>query len=176
MANESSNIVETVKSVLAKHLSFEVIKQVICADNFGSAQYLQLTNLIEDFVYTILSSFSQKQSQDQGTEIGFNKIKKMLNYKDFRSVNNWCTKNNVHIINQGNSQFVNRSEFMLAFYKPFVSLLKAKHKNWKEIFVNYLNGDLMKLLPDSEVAEKVIGHYKPKTAVEKSFMKKIKEL
>ena len=45
------------------------------------------------------------------------KLKNILNYKDLRSVINWCAKNDVFIIQQGNKQFVNQWEF---FY-PFIN-------------------------------------------------------
>ena len=103
-------------------------------------------------------------------------IRSMLNYKDLRSVKHWCNKNDVFIISQGNMQFVNKNEFVLALYKPFIAKLKTKHKNWKAVFENFLKGDMVSLLEDSEDQQKTISTYKPKAAVEKSFLKKIRKL
>jgi hypothetical protein len=106
------------------------------------------------------------------------KLKSILNYKDLRSVINWCIKNEVFIIQQGNKQFVNQWEFVLSFYKPFIKHLKIKHKNWKEMFLNYLNGELGQLLASPIKKEQIIGStsYKPKTRREISFLDKIKKI
>lgn len=120
-------------------------------------------------------------SQCSGKSMGLMeilKLKNILNYKDLRSVINWCTKNDVFIIQQGNKQFVNQWEFILSFYKPFIKHLKRKHKNWKEMFLNYLNGELGQLLvtPIDNAPIKGLDNYKPKTTLEVSFLDKIKKI
>ena len=106
------------------------------------------------------------------------KIKKVLNYKDLRSVVDWCGKNNVFILRHGNNQFVNQWEFILSFYKPFITHLERKHKNWKELFLNYLNGELGQLLTTQteNISAKGSGKYKPKTKKQVSFLDKIKKI
>ena len=120
-------------------------------------------------------------SQCSGKSMGLMeilKLKNILNYKDLRSVINWCTKNDVFIIQQGNEQFVNQWEFILSFYKPFITHLKRKHKNWKEMFLNYLNGEVKDLLTSE--SENQLGltspKYKAKTGNEVSFLDKIKKI
>ena len=110
--------------------------------------------------------------------MGILKLKNILNYKDLRSVIQWCSKNEVFIIHQGNKQFVNKWEFILSFYKPFIKHLKGKHNNWKEVFLGYLNGDLGNLLASSkeEVQNSSSVTYKPKNKKEASFLNKIKKL
>ncbi len=106
------------------------------------------------------------------------KIKKVLNYKDLRSVVDWCGKNNVFILRHGNNQFVNQWEFILSFYDPFIKHLKAKHQNWKELFSIYLNGDLEQLLVnvDEKFSSVSSTKFKVKTGVETSFLNKIKKI
>ena len=110
--------------------------------------------------------------------MGILKLKNILNYKDLHSVVNWCTKNDVFIIQQGNKQFVNQWEFILSFYKPFIKHLKRKHKNWKEMFLNYLNGELGQLLviPIENAPIIKSANYKAKTTLEVSFLDKIKKI
>lgn len=103
-------------------------------------------------------------------------IKDVLGYKDMRSAVDWCHKNGVYIIQQGNRQCVNTSEFILSFYKPFINHLKAKHKNWKELFLHYLQGNISQLLPDSPASfhsEK--GKYSSRKS-DSSFLNLLKKL
>jgi hypothetical protein len=120
-------------------------------------------------------------SQCSGLQMGLMeifKIKKLLNYKDLRSVIHWCTKNDVFIIHQGNKQFVNKWEFILSFYKPFIKHLKRKHKNWKDMFLNYLNGEVNHLLATSneDATISTTRNYKPIDKVGADFLKNINEL
>ena len=176
MADLPSNRAEFIKAALQEKLNFEVINEIISSDKLKSAQYLCLIKLIEDFVLYIMTALSKHNFKDRATEMGLEEIRTMLNYKDLRSVKNWCDKNDVFIISQGNTQFVNKNEFVLALYKPFISKLRTKHDNWKTVFENFLKGDLVNLLEDSEDQKKRIPNYKPKTKVEKSFLKKIRTL
>lgn len=107
------------------------------------------------------------------------KVKNLLNYHDIRSVIRWCSKNHVFIIKQGNKKYVNKWEFILSFYKPFIIHLKQKHKNWKELFLHYLNGELTQLLTTSEnnnPTQTNKQHYKPRAKQEVSFLNTIKQL
>jgi hypothetical protein len=106
------------------------------------------------------------------------KVKALLNYKDLRSVIQWCTKNKVFIIRQGNKKYVNKWEFIISFHKQFIKHLKEKHKNWKEIFIAYIKGDLRELVssPEEKLERGTANGYKPKTDIEISFMSKIKKL
>lgn len=176
MKNRSPHIVDSIRLSLQEKFSYEALKSILDSSQFDSAQYLCIKNMIEEFVLGMFESFSQKVKLNKGTELELNELKRMLNYKDLRSVMNWCGKNDVFVISQGNSQFVNKHEFTLAFYKPFISRLKTIHKNWKDVFMNYLNGNLTKLLPEAESQNVPVARYKPKTAVEKSFLNKMKEL
>ena len=120
-------------------------------------------------------------SQCSGLQMGLMeiiKLKNILNYKDLRSVIHWCSKNDVFIIHQGNKQFVNQWEFILSFYKPFIKNLKRKHKNWKEMFLNYLNGNINHLLAiiNDDVPLENRTNYKPIDKVGADFLKNIKEL
>ena len=83
------------------------------------------------------------------SNIRLHKLRDILGYRDIRSVIDWCTENGVYILHQGNHKVVNTSEFILSYYKPFIKHLKKKHKNWKECFINYLEGNINKLIPES---------------------------
>jgi len=167
---------EYIKSALKKELDFDVLNGIIDSSNFKAAQYLSIISLIENFVLGIFDTYSKKTNQNKESELELNEIKRMLNYKDLRSVNSWCKKNDVFVINQGNSQFVNKHEFILAFYKPFIAKLKTNHENWKDVFMDYLKGNLANLLPGYRIQKKIADKYKPNTTIEKSFLNKIKKL
>jgi len=137
--------------------------------------------LVKNFKKFSNSESSHYISQCSGYSMGLMeiiKLKNILNYKDLRSVINWCTKNDVFVIQQGNKQFVNQWEFILSFYKPFIKHLKRKHKNWKEMFLNYLNGELGQLLVIPTESPQIISstNYKPKTKSQISFLNKMKNI
>jgi hypothetical protein len=99
----------------------------------------------------------------------------LLKYRDVRSVLNWCKEHDVFVLNQGNTQVVNQAEFILAFYKPFLKHLKRTKENWKELFMDYVCGNVSGIL--SVKRDKPISnHYSPKTKLETSFLKKMKNL
>lgn len=110
--------------------------------------------------------------------IEVSRIKMLLNYSDVRSVIRWCNENHVFIIKQGNRKFVNKNEFILSFYSPFIQHLKNKHKNWKEVFINFLKGELMELLNRMEdhQIKKERKKYQARTNQEMSFLTLIKKL
>lgn len=104
-------------------------------------------------------------------------IKKLLNYGDIRSAIKWCAKNEVFIIKQGNKRYVNKGEFILSFYKPFIVHLKNKHKNWREIFLKYINGEWKGLLTTIENTPiQLKKNYKPKSKEGISFLNTLKNL
>ena len=106
------------------------------------------------------------------------KVKTILNYSDLRSTANWCRKNKVFIMKQGNKKYVNKWEFILSFHKQFIKHLKEKHDNWKEVFLGYMKGDLGNLLGSSKEEEKTTTSisYKPKNKGEASFLNKMKKI
>ncbi len=110
--------------------------------------------------------------------MGLIHVKTILNYKDLRAVRNWCRKHNVFIIKQGNKSYVNKWEFILSFHKQFIEHLKAKHKNWKKIFIAYLKGNLNHLVDTSEKSGKQlkVKKYVSKSREEKLFLSKMKKL
>ena len=138
----------------------------------------QLAKKLKKFSNSEPSHYISQCSDKSMGLMGILKLKNILNYKDLRSVIQWCTKNEVFIIRQGNKQFVNRWEFILSFYKPFIEHLKRKHENWKEMFLNYLNGEMGKLMTTQSEGNQVTlsSHYKPKTKKESSFLSKIKKI
>ena len=143
--------------------------------NLGSAQYLLLRKMIMDFVLDLTETIiHQYQLQDESF-LNLSQIQSMLNYKDQRSVIKWCEKHNVYILHQGNSQFVNRSEFFLAFHQPFIKHLQKSTKNWQDQFLKLIKGDLKGLLR-VEKGETTMSQYKPQSKIEKSFLEKMKKL
>ena len=170
------DIVNTIKSKLNETFRFEALNSIIGSSNLSSAQYLRIKTQIERFVLGIQDSFSADFNAVGGTELELNEIKKMLNYKDFRSVLNWCKKNGVFIFSQGNSQFVNKTQFQMAFQKPFIEHLKNTYSNWRELLTNYLNNNILNLLPANDEPKEVNSNYQPESTIEKSFLQNIKNL
>jgi hypothetical protein len=138
----------------------------------------RLAKKLKKFANSETSHYISQCSDESMGLMEIFKLKNVLNYKDLRSVIHWCAKNEVFIIQQGNRQFVNRWEFILSFYKPFIEHLKRKHENWKEMFLNYLSGEMGKLITTQSDSSSVVmsSHYKPKTKKETSFLSKIKKI
>ena len=51
-----------------------------------------------------------------------------------------------------------------------------KHENWKEIFANYIEGDMVNILSVSQNQVIAGQRYKPQSDTEKSFLSKMKEI
>lgn len=103
----------------------------------------------------------------------------LLKYKDVRSVLKWCKKHKVFVLNQGNAQVVNHIEFVLAFYRPYMEHLKQTKENWKELFVDYVCGNVINILGGEKVKSRdpdqdseVIRSSRRKSA----FLEKVKNL
>lgn len=98
----------------------------------------------------------------------------LLGYDDLRSVKLWCEKNGVFILKQGNATLVNGAEFMLSFYRPFIEHLKQKHSNWKERFINYIEGNLGGLLGYSEQVSRIAEPHMISTdSIQESFVEHV---
>lgn len=112
----------------------------------------------------------------QDTIIDLYVIKSVLNYRDVRSALRWCNENEVFVISQGKTQVVNLIEFILAFYKPYLEHLKRTKENWKTLFWNYVLANISGILDEKREQRETANQYKPKTNVEQSFLKKMKDL
>ena len=106
-------------------------------------------------------------------------IMTVLKYKDVRSVLNWCNEHGVFVLNQGNIQVVNQVEFILAFYKPFMHHLKRTKENWKELFVDYVCGNVKNLVgieKQEKEEEQSSENYVRRSDIESSFLEKMKAI
>ena len=157
-------------------LTFEVLKKIFSDCNFNMAHYLRIISKLRILFDLLFESYYFKDKEDEGSEIELKGLKKILNYKDLRSVINWCKMKGVFVLGQGNNQFVNKYEFLLAFHKPFIKDLKSKHKNWKEMFVGYLKGDMVSLLAGDTENSAISKPYRPNSKTEVSFLDKIRKL
>jgi hypothetical protein len=122
------------------------------------------------------SAMVQMLSNWQDTIIDLHVIKSVLNYRDIRSVLKWCRENEVYVLSQGNVQVVNLIEFILAFYKPYLEHLKRTKENWKTLFWDYVCANVNGMLTEKREQRETTNQYKPKTSVETSFLKKMKDL
>ena len=164
--------IERAKQTLREGLSFENLRQLLQYRDLSMEDHkLLVTNVIEICLRILEPYIGITNSLIELVE-----VKNMLNYKDFRSVITWCRKNGVFVYEQGNCQYVNQTEFQLAFHKPFLNYLRGNSKNWRELFVKYVQGDLLGLLPNEEVEVSKNKAYKSNSQVEKSFLKRIKGL
>ena len=160
---------------IEKVLTFDVFKNIINDCNFNLAHYLQIIDKIRVYNDLNLESYKFKAGNLLNNLVRVSEIKKMLNYKDLRSVVNWCRKNSVFVIEQGNSMFVCKSEFLIAFQKPFIEHLKRTYENWKERFENYMDSNYQNLLGAKKEVIKSTS-YTPTSKIEKSFLNKMKNL
>jgi len=169
-----------IESIISKRieqsLNLDLVKALLSGVEISAAQYLSMKTVIEHLIRSLVFEFSGSNESGTSTELGLDELKRMLNYKDNRSVINWCQNNSVYVISQGNNHVVNRSEFKLAFYKPLIDRLKKTKENWKELVTNYLSGQIDALLTDSGTDKPVISKYSPKSQIEKSFLNKMKKI
>lgn len=168
------HVIEHIQNSIDEVFGFEFFQGITNSCSSKMEQYLQMLIKIKEFVFKILESYISKTSQNANSVLELKEIKRMLNYKDFRSVSKWCDKNDVFVYSQGNAQIVNKAEFLLAFHKPFIIHLQRTKKNWQDLFEQYVNGNLGGLVEATEQKNSV--RYKPKTQIEKSFLNKIKGL
>ncbi len=130
---------------------------------------------MKEFVHSIKESVLNFNTWSR-LIIDVNEIKVVLKYKDIRSVIKWCNHHNVFVLNQGKTQAVNHIEFILAFYRPFMEHLKQNQENWKERFLDYILGNMTNLIDGAEKPRIEQSSYKPKSALEKAFLQKMKTL
>ncbi|GAB5417623.1 MAG: hypothetical protein Crog4KO_26080 [Crocinitomicaceae bacterium] len=156
-------------------LSFDEYSQILDGCNSKMAQYLCLISKTSKKFNLFFESYIFESVKTKIGVLGIDEVKKMLNYKDLRSAMNWCNLNDVIVIRQGNNQVVSKSQFLLAFYKPLISQLKMKSKDWKEKFTALLNGDFSVLIKDETVQVKS-NTYKPEAGAGKDFLDQMKNL
>lgn len=168
----------------------DFIKNVFCFSDFqnieyycGSkmAQYLEIVNKLRIYFDSFYESYIFESERNFNGLLKIEEVKKMLNYKDLRSTINWCGQHHVFVIQQGNSKFVCKSEFMLAFQKPYIEHLKSRFENWQEKFADYMESNYARLLEANNSSTKLMNQnfsssYKPQSEIEKSFLKNMKEL
>jgi hypothetical protein len=85
----------------------------------------------------------------------------ILNYKDSRSVESWCKKNNVKIFSaeENNKKYLMRMQFEYARLRKFIDYLKEKYKSeWLDAFKAYLSMDILSVvqLEESEKGKEIV--------------------
>lgn len=168
------------KLILKKVFTFEVFNKI---DNYCVSKHdihSEIINKMEEYFDLFFESYIFEHKEQLKDFLTLNEVKKMLNYSDNRSVRNWCSDNGVFVIHQGNAKIVNKIEFTLAFQKPLIQHLKRTHKNWKERLSNYMNLDLNDSILNEDYSNSIENlpttNYKPKSEIEKSFLKNMNEL
>ena len=92
---------------------------------------------------------------------------KPLNRKDLRSVVKWCKKNGVTIHKDSTGEFVIKCEFDLAYDKPLILDLQAKHgKEWQVMYEAYISNELHKFLDTESKTRETKPRYIPKGSIE----------
>lgn len=175
MDKTNEHINQLIQSGIEKALGFEYVKSLFDPRTFKTDNYVHLTHKIKEFAFLLLDSYISYTKETKSSLMELWEIKNMLNYKDLRSVLRWFAQNKVFVLQQGNGQYVNRVEFLIAFHKPLIEHLKRNGKNWKQLFVHYVQGDLENLLQDENTPE-LVKKYKANSEAEKSFLKKIRTL
>lgn len=168
----------------------DFIKNIFCFSDFQNieyycnskmAQYLEIVNKIRICFDLFCESYIFEQERDFKGLLQIEEVKKILNYKDLRSTINWCVQHHVFVIQQGNSKSVCKSEFLLAFQKPYIEHLKSRFENWQEKFTDYMESNYPRLLETNNAASKLknqnlSSNYKPQSEIEKLFLKNMKDL
>lgn len=176
MGNPRKHSVKKTAERLVKSITSKVNRKTKTANTQNEESNFLLVKNDEKIFESLSAPYISKESQGNLGLMELFEVKNILNYKDMRSVIQWCSKNNVYVNHQGNRQLVNKLEFLLSFHKPFISHLQSIHKNWKEIFIHYLKGDIASLLPSDVEVKEVKSSYKPRGKSESSFLNKIKKL
>jgi len=176
MRKKEENIDQKLHEIISNQLPKERISDLVNYCTSNGANYSQMLNYIETIVKSLLDSYISTINQIPESYMEIEKAKQTLNYRDIRSVIQWCKKNGVFVFEQGKRLLVSKSEFLTSFHKPFVEHLKRSHENWQEMFEGFIRGEISNSLIIQQ-EQKVIAHsYSPKSDVEKSFLKKIKEI
>lgn len=179
-SRENNKFKNGIKLMLAKVLTFEKFDKISHYCSSKRELHTEIVNKINNHLDSFCESYIFENNEQSNQFLTLNQVKQMLNYSDSRSARNWCNENGVFVIHQGNAKIVNRVEFLLAFQKPLIEHLKRTHKNWKERLSNYMNLNLNDSIlseNNSDTSEtQVTTNYKPKSEIEKSFLKNMKEL
>lgn len=126
----------------------------------------KIIELMENYGLLLLETYFKKEVVENDKYLDLDEVKKSLNYKDLRSVAQWCNKNGVFIIEQGKRHLVSKVEFLASFHKPLMEHLK-----------NNFTGEKSKFSP-AAASKKTISTkpYEPKSETEKSFLATLKNL
>jgi len=114
--------------------------------------------------------------------ITLSKVKEILNLKDFRSVKNWCDKNQIFIFKLGKrtNYKISKSDFLITLHKPFINHLKNLNPhNWKELFQAYLDKNISLIIELKSKQSMVTNYalsYKATNNSEISFLEKLNKL
>jgi len=179
-SRENNKFKRGIKLMLAKVLTFQKFNEISNYCSSNREVYVQIVNKINNYLDSFCESYIFENNEQSNQFLTLNRVKQMLNYSDSRSALNWCKENGVFVIHQGNAKVVSRVEFLLAFQKPLIEHLKRNHKNWKDRLSNYmklnLNDSILSEYNSDTIETHVTTNYKPKSEIEKSFLKNIKEL
>lgn len=126
----------------------------------------KIIEFMENYGLLLLETYFKKEVIENDKYLDLDEVKKSLNYKDLRSVAQWCKKNGVLIIEQGKRHLVSKIEFLTSFHKPLMEHLKTS-----------FTGEKSKLSTVG-ASKKTISTkpYKPKSETEKSFLSTLKNL
>jgi hypothetical protein len=87
----------------------------------------------------------------------------VLNYKDIRSVEKWCERNDVKIFSEdeSNKRYIMRMQFEYMRLKKFIQHLKEKYRSeWFDAFKIYISMDITSVVEMEEREIKVFSSQK----------------
>ncbi|MBI3133625.1 MAG: hypothetical protein HYZ14_03020 [Bacteroidetes bacterium] len=133
--------------------------------NFKSNKNNKIIEFMEQFGILLLESYIKKTETVNEKYLDIEEVKKSLNYKDLRSVAQWCKKHGVFILEQGKRHLVSKLEFLASFHKPLMEHLKSI-------------ATVKPKLTTAEASEKTLTSkiYTPKSETGKSFLSTLKKL
>lgn len=100
-------------------------------------------------------------------------VMEKLGYSDIRSAINWCKKNGVIVFTQGKKHLVNKTQFLISFYKPLINKLKEQHpEKWGMLFKSFISEDFEKVIEilNPKKFKASSKRYTPKSETSKSFL------
>ncbi len=110
--------------------------------------------------------------------LNLDELKKNLGYKDVRSLLNWCEKNSVFVLTHGKTKWVNKVEFLIAFFKPWILELKRRFpEKWSEVFTAHYQGNIESSF-NLVNKDKILAHskYQASSDFEREFLTKVQNL
>lgn len=164
MAERAANIA-FIKEFVSQLVEYQYFGIIFDSCNYKSNKNDKILEFMEQYGILLLETYIKRTEAENEKYLDIEEVKKSLNYKDLRSVAQWCKKNGVLIIEQGKRHLVSKVEFFTSFHKPLIEHLKR-----------IANVKPKHSCANTSEKTSTSKMYKPKSETEKSFLSTLKNL